>query len=55
MKDATKKEERSKKKLKEVNEQELQRVMGGIGGCFDCVCGSGSSSGFSAQSSFCSC
>jgi len=32
------------KKLKEVNEQELRRVMGGAIGCGECLCGSGSGS-----------
>ena len=40
MKEPKTKEERSKKKLKEVNEQELQRVMGGAIGCGECLCGS---------------
>lgn len=37
----TKKDERPKK-LREVNEEELRRVMGGALGCGGCVCGSGS-------------
>lgn len=52
MKDTKKKEERSRK-LKEVNEQELQRVMGGAIGCGECLCGSGS--GSDRQSEICAC
>jgi hypothetical protein len=54
MKD-TKKIERSKK-LKEVNEQELRRVMGGLASCGECLCGSsGSSSTQSYQDLGCVC
>lgn len=49
----TKKVER--KKLKEVNEQELQRVMGGLAGCGECLCGSSGSSTQSFDREICAC
>jgi bacteriocin-like protein len=48
MQDTKKKVER--KKLKEVNEQELQRVVGGLASCGECLCGSGSGSATSSSS-----
>ncbi|HEX3130377.1 MAG TPA: hypothetical protein VH394_23775 [Thermoanaerobaculia bacterium] len=54
MKD-TKKQTERKSKLKEVNEQELRRVTGGLASCGDCLCGTGSGSSTQSSYEICAC